>query len=190
MNLFIIHSYNADTKESFGPYIEEEAKKLGIDVIFPDFPIRSEASYDKWSKIMNKYLESGELNSTSIVITHSLGAYFIPKYLAEKNVCIGLYISCAGSTKYIGDREDLRKTIEDFSPSDEQYEKAIDLMANRYCIYSNNDHVNPQSELEYYADMLKANKVFIPNIGHMGKTSNVKELPDAIHIIEKYIEKQ
>lgn len=46
-NLFIIHSYNADTKESFGPYLAKKGEELGLDVVFPDFPIRKEANYYK-----------------------------------------------------------------------------------------------------------------------------------------------
>lgn len=186
MNLFIIHSYNADTKESFGPYIVEKAKELNINVIFPDFPIRSEASYKKWSKIMDKYLENGDLDSNSMIIAHSLGTHFVPRYIAENNISIRLYISCAGFINDHSGREDLKLIVNDFTPSDEQIDKAIKLMDNRYSIYSNDDHMNPQYELEYYAEKFNAEKIFIPNIKHMGK-SQIKELPQAIEIIKKYI---
>lgn len=186
-NLFIIHSYNADTKESFGPYIAEYAKNIGLNVIFPDFPIKEKASYKSWSEIMDQYLLSGELNENSIVVAHSLGTHFIPKYLAKKNIPINLYISCAGFLHDHSGKESLKPIIEDFLPSEEQIDKFIQLVPNRYSIYSDNDHMNPQEELEHYAERFNAEKVFIPNIGHLGKRSGITELPEAIEIIKNVL---
>lgn len=182
-NIFIIHSYNADTKESFGPYLEREARKKGFNVIFPDFPIRQEATYQKWSNIMDKYLENGLLNENSIIVAHSLGTHFIPKYIANKNIPIKAYISCAGFLNDFSGRDDLKKIVDDFKPNDIQIDSFIKLCKKRFAIYSNNDHMNPQSELEHYAEKFNANKVFIPNIGHLGKASGIKKLPEVMEII-------
>lgn len=85
-NIFIIHSYNGDTKESFGPYLVDKLTEIGINVIFPSFPIKEEATYEKWSEIMDQYLLNGYLNKETIIIAHSLGTHFIPKYLADNNL--------------------------------------------------------------------------------------------------------
>lgn len=182
-NLFIIHSYNADTKESFGPYLMEKGKQLGLNVIFPDFPTRKEAEYKKWCKIMDEYILNGQLNSDSIIVAHSLGTHFIPKYLADRNLQIKCFISCAGFLNDIVGRDDLNKIFDDFRPNEKQIQKSIELMKNRYAIYSNNDHMNPIEELEYYAEKFHAKKVFIENIGHLGKTSGITELPEIVEII-------
>jgi hypothetical protein len=60
-------------------------------------------------------------------------------------------------------------------------------MKNRYAIYSNDDHMNPQERLELYADRFKAERVFIPNAGHFGTTSGVKEIPEIFNIVEKVL---
>lgn len=44
-NLFIIHSYNNGTKNSFGPYLIKECTNLGLNVIFPNFPTGKDANY-------------------------------------------------------------------------------------------------------------------------------------------------
>ena len=186
-NLFIIHSYNADTKESFGPYLVKKGKELDLNVIFPDFPTRKEASYKKWSEIMNQYLISGDLNGESIIVAHSLGTHFIPKYLAEKNIAVKLFISCAGFLNDHSGRDDLNWLVDQFKPNSKEIDKAIDLIENRYSIYSNNDHMNPQQELEDYADRFKAIKTFIPDIGHLGKISGITELPQVLEIIENVL---
>lgn len=184
-NLFIIHSYNADTKESFGPSLKEQVEKLGIRVIYPDFPIGEHAKYSNWCNVMDKYLMSGELNSESMIVAHSLGTHFIPKYLADRNISVKLYISCAGFLNDHSGRENLQGIIDDYKPNDEQIDKFITLVDKRFSIYSNDDHMNPQYELENYADRLAATRVFVPNVGHMGARSGISELPEALEIIEE-----
>lgn len=186
-NLFVIHGYNGDTAETFGPYVESETNKLGIKSYFPKFPIKQEATYKSWSEEMHKYLERGLINENSIIVAHSLGTHFIPRYLAENNIRIYLYISMAGFLKDHSGREDLEKVVNNFVPNDEQIKKSTELMDNRFSIYSDNDHLNTKEELERYAERFKANKVFIPNVGHMGRKSGVKEIPEIMQIIEKHI---
>ena len=183
-NLFIIHGYNGDTKETFGAYLENEAAKLNIETYLPSFPIKESATYEGWSKVMDTYLLKGMINENSIIVAHSLGTHFIPRYLADNNVKIYLYISMAGFLQDCSVRKDLESVVKDFKPNEDQMDKAIKLMSNRYAIYSDNDHLNPKEELERYAERFKAEKVFIPNMGHMGRKSGVKEIPQIIDIIK------
>lgn len=184
-SLFIIHSFNGSTKKSFGPYLVDRCTSLGLNVIFPDFPTGEAANYNDWSKIIDQYLLDGTLNSNSIIIAHSLGAHFIPKYIAEKGIKIKLYISCAGFINKTHEENTFDKIMGDFLPTEAQIEKDISLMKYRYAIYSDNDPISSLKELEYYADKFNAEKVFIPNVGHLGPKSGIKELPEALEIIKK-----
>ena len=87
-NVIIIHSYNGDTEKSFAPSIKEVCRENDIDYYFPNFPIRSEATYESWEEVLDEYRDKGILNSDSIVISHSLGTQFIIKYLAKHNINI------------------------------------------------------------------------------------------------------
>lgn len=84
-NVFIIHSYSGDTEYSFAPSVMKLCKDNNIDYYFPKFPIRNEATYEEWEKILNYYKEENILNEHSIIIAHSLGTNFIPKYLSSNN---------------------------------------------------------------------------------------------------------
>lgn len=185
-SLFIIHSFNGGTKKSFGPYLVKECTSLGLNVIFPDFPTGENANYYEWSKILDQYLLKGILNSDSIIIAHSLGAHFIPKYIAERKIKIKAYISCAGFINKTHKKNTFDKVMDDFVPTESQLEKDILLMKYRYAIYSDNDPISSLKELEYYADKLNAEKIFIPNVGHLGPKSGLKELPEALEIIKKH----
>lgn len=186
-NIFIIHSFNNGTKNSFGPYLVRECASLGLNVIFPDFPTGDDANYQDWSKVMDRYLQDGMLNNDSIVIAHSLGAHFIPKYIAEKEVKIKVYISCAGFINKTHKENSFNKIMDDFLPTKLQIEKDVLLMKYRYAIYSDNDPISSLNELEYYADLFNAKKIFVPNIGHLGSKSGITELPEALGIIKKHI---
>ena len=186
-SLFIIHSFNGNTKNSFGPYLVKECTSLGLNVIFPDFPTGENANYHEWSKILDQYIFNETLSSDSIIIAHSLGAHFIPKYIAEKNVKIKVYISCAGFINKTHKENAFDKIMDEFIPTELQIEKDILLMKYRYAIYSDNDPISSLKELEYYAEKFKAKKIFIPDIGHLGPKSGIKELPEVLEIIKKHV---
>lgn len=181
-NVIIIHSYNGDTEYSFAPSIERLCEENDINYFFPKFPIRSEATYESWEKILNDYKEKNILNENSIIISHSLGTHFIPKYLARNNIKINTYISVAGFVNYKGG-EDLENIIKKFLPTQEEFVKCRTLINNIYSIYSDNDEVNPLKNLEDYADRLSATKILIKGAGHFNPKSNVKEIKEINKII-------
>ena len=76
---FIIHGFNGDTTYTFGPYVKAELEKRNYTVIMPNFPIRSEATYSVWAKILDNY--KNLFNEDTIVICHSIGNPFIINYL-------------------------------------------------------------------------------------------------------------
>lgn len=181
-NVFIIHSYNGDTEYSFAPSIEKMCKENNINYYFPKFPIRSEATYESWENILNDYKEKGILNNESIIISHSLGTQFIPKYLVRNNVKIGTYISVAGFVGYKG-REDLENILKRFQPNDEEFNKCKSLVDSIYSIYSDNDEMNSIDKLEKYAEKLSANKIFIKGAGHFNPKSGITEIEELNKII-------
>ena len=186
-DLFIIHGYNGDTTETFGEYVKNEAEKLGFAAHMPSFPIRQDGTYENWKEVMDTYFDKEYINENTVIIAHSQGTLFIPKYLAEKNIKIKLFISLAGFLCDIHGRDDINEVIARFRPNKKEVQKSIILMKHRYSIYSDNDHLNPKEELENYADRFNAEKVFIPNMGHMGRKSGVKEIPQIIEIIKSNI---
>ena len=181
-NVIIIHSYNGDTEKSFAPSIEGICRENDINYYFPHFPIRSEATYESWEKVLDEYRDKGLLNSDSIVISHSLGTQFIIKYLAKNNINIDTYISVAGFVNFKG-REDLERILSPFAPTDEEFNKCRNLIANRYSVYSDNDELNSVEKLEGYADKLSAEKILIEGAGHFNPKSGITEVESINEII-------
>ena len=184
-NIFVIHGYNGDTSETFGPYIQKECEKRNIECFFPTFPIKQNATFENWAEGMDEFLEKNLLNEETIVIAHSLGTLFWPRYATLRNIKIHTFISIAGFTEDHSGREDLSEVVERFKPTEEDYKNFVKLTKNRFSIYSDNDHLNPQKELEKYAETIKAKKVFMEGMGHFGRKSGVKELPEVVKIIDE-----
>lgn len=181
-NVFIIHSYNGNTEHSFAPSIEKLCKNNNIDYYFPRFPTGSNANYESWEEVLNEYRKKGILNDKSIVIAHSLGAHFIPKYLVKNNVIINTYISVAGFVDY-NYNGNLKKIVDIFQPTSNEFEKCKNLVKNRYSIYSDNDIISDTDKLEKYANMLSAHKIVINGAGHFGPKSGITEIEDINNII-------
>ena len=132
----------------------------------------------------DEYRDKGILNSDSIIISHSLGTQFIVKYLANNNINIDTYISVAGFINFEG-REDLERILGPFAPTDEEFNKCIDLIANRYSVYSDNDELNGIEKLEGYADKLSAEKILVEGAGHFNPKSEVTKIEEINNIIKK-----
>lgn len=84
-----------EPKKSCAQYLAKE-HTLGLNAIFQNFLNRETTNYYDWSKILDKYLLNCHLNRDSIIIEHSLGAHFILKYIAEKEIKIkSIYRLCS-----------------------------------------------------------------------------------------------
>lgn len=184
---FIIHGFNGDTLNTFGPWLKNELEKYKYSVILPKFPIRAEASYEVWASILDDYISF--FNEETIIVCHSIGNPFIIKYLSEKKLKVKLYISVAGFCKLftIPDREDLNKAFIDFQVSKENIDYCRSNVPFRYSLYSDNDHVIPFDILKDFVEQLNSNPIFISGVGHMGNRDNIKKLPPITTILNNIL---
>ncbi len=180
---FIIHGFNGDTTYTFGPSLKKFLENKNYKVFIPEFPIRSEASYVGWSKILNNYKEF--FNDETIIVAHSIGNPFIIKYIYENNLKSNTYISVAGFCDLftVPDRDDLNNAFKDFAVSNNHIQYCKSSIPNRFSLYSDNDHVIPFNILKNFVAKLESIPVFISGVGHMGNRDNISRLPQIEDII-------
>ena len=186
-NIFLIHSVNGNTIESFAGSVEQFCKDNNIDYYYPIFPIRAEASPESWGEVLDEYRNKGLLNSESLVITHSIGTKFIPKYLAKYDIHIDTFVSVAGFVEYVGRTDYLKDVNEIFEITDEEFTKCTELMKNRYSIYSDNDSNSTLEKCVKYADKLCAEKICVKGAGHFTIKDGITEIEALNTIMENYI---
>lgn len=181
--IFLIHGYNGPPQ--IFHWLKKQLEKEGYKVILPEFPKQIEISYASWSAILDEY--KSDFMNNPIVIAHSVGNAFIVEYCARNNLALSLYIGLAGFGDIfeIEGRDDLNKIVADMKPSPAALAKFSTLAAQRYAIYSDNDHLVPQSVLANYPKLIKATAVMIPGIGHMGHKSGLTEIPEVLEILRQ-----
>lgn len=187
-NVFLIHSVNGNTIDSFAGSIERFCKENNIEYYYPIFPLRAEASPESWEKVLDEYRIKRLLNSESLVITHSIGTKFIPKYLAKYNINIDTFVSVAGFVDYVGRTDYLKDVTEIFEITDEEFSKCKELIKNRFAIYSDNDNNSSIEKCIKYADKLSANKILVEGAGHFTKKNGVTEIETLNAIMHNYLE--
>ena len=180
--VLLLHGYNGIPQIFY--YIKTELEKLGLNVIMPSLPPQEGMRYHIWNKEFEKTKE--QLTGELIVIAHSGGNPFIIKYMNENNLNIKFYIGLAGFSDIFKTegREDLNEAVESLAPSTEEIINFKNNVYKKYCIYSDSDHIIPFEILKKHADNMNAEHIVIPNIGHMGRKSNLQELPEVITIIK------
>ncbi len=180
-NVMLVHGFNGIPK--IYKYFKQKLEEKGYNVIIPEFPTKTDITIDRYYKIFDKYKDifNGEL----IVIAHSIGNAMFIKYTSKNNLKAGLYISLAGFGKsfIVKGRDDLNNVIAPMTITTEEKEKFINLVKNRYSIYSNDDHIVPFEILQEFPKIIDSNPILIEGIGHMGKKSGLESLPQVIEII-------
>ena len=138
-NILLIHGFNGIPKIFY--YLKKELETQGYNVIIPEFPIREKINLNAYFKVIDMYQEI--INEDLIVIAHSLGNPMFIKYICKNNLKIGLYISLAGFAKsfYVEGKDVLNKVIEPLTIETEEKIKIINLINEKYSIYSDNDHI-------------------------------------------------
>ena len=185
-NVFLIHSVNGNTIDSFANSVENFCKQNNLDYYYPIFPLRAEASPESWGKVFDEYRENGILNQESMVITHSIGTKFIPKYLVKHNIQIHIFVSVAGFVDFEGRTDYLKDVTELFKITDDEFLKCQKLIMNRFEIYSDNDKHSQIEKCEKYADKLNANKILVKGAGHFTIENGITEISELNTLLHNY----
>ena len=182
-NILLIHGFNGIPKIFY--YFQKELESQGYNVIIPNFPVMEEININAYFKVLDMYRNI--MNENLIVVAHSIGNPMFIKYICKYNINIGLYISLAGFAQpfYVEGKDVLNQVLKPLSISDEEKIKNLNLINEKYSIYSDNDHIVPFKILEEYPSVVDSKPVFVSGIGHMGKKIGLEELPEVIKIIHE-----
>ena len=181
--VLLIHGYNG-IPQVF-KWLKSELEKMNYSVIMPSLPIQENMRYDIWKQEFETIKD--EQKGKLIVVAHSGGNSFIIKYLKESGLNINTYIGLAGFSDVFKTegRKDIDDMVESLASSKEDIENFKSNIDIKHCIYSDDDHIIPFEILQKHADNIEGTHHMIPHIGHMGKKSNLQELPKVIEIIKE-----
>lgn len=188
-NIFVLHSLNGDTLKMWGQDIKEKFGEKEIDVIMPEFPIRSESRYEKFKEILEFYINDGKLNNNSIVVAHSIGnAYFI-RFCKEFNYVPKAYIAVAPGAiyEYPSTRNDYIVEVkkQSYLKKDSlDYMKGI--LSKKYCLYSDEDDNNIE-KFTRFLDDTNAEGMYLKYYNHFDGYHRIYKIPELVELINKFL---
>lgn len=181
--VLLLHGYNGIPQ--IFHWLKQELEEMRYTVIMPSLPAREGVRYPIWKQELEPLKH--ELQGELIVVAHSCGNSFLIKYLKQNKLDIKLYIGLAGFSDIykMEGREDLYEAVKSMVPSQEELENFKQNVEKKYCIYSDNDHIVPFEVLQKHVENVEAIGYMIPDIGHMGRKSNLQTIPEVIEIIKE-----
>lgn len=188
-NIFILHSLNGDTLKTWGQDIKDTFERQEVDVIMPEFPIRSDSKYEKFDEILGFYLKNGQLNENSIVIAHSIGNACFVRFCKEHDYRPKAYIAVAPSViyEYPSPRQDyivdVRKNA--YVGSDVlNYIRDMDSI--KYCLYSDEDDNNKEKFTRFINDT-HSEGMHLEGYNHFDGYHKIYKIPELNDLVSKLI---
>lgn len=182
----LLHGMSGSLDRCFGVKLKQDLIERGYEIIEPMFTTHEDITYSSWVREMDKYLD--QIDSDTVVICHSLGTNFIIKYTLAHDLHFPLVIAVAGGV--VTREEDADPSLmylADFCPTPAQMEQFRAHVDNMYDIYSDNDDIWSQSMIADYIRYTGAKGVLLPNKGHFGARSGVKDIPEIVSILDNII---
>ena len=186
-NIFILHSLNGDTLEFWGKDIEATFKDT-IPVYLPQFPIRENSSFEKFDNILFGYLQSGELNSESIVICHSIGNPYFIKFCRKHNFVPNNYIAVAPGAvyNYPSNRTDYIVAVKKQAYLIEEDFSFAPNFKNIYLLYSDEDDGNLEKFTRFSKDF-KTIDNYLKGYNHFDGYHRIYKIPELVELIKTLI---
>lgn len=191
-NVVLIHGNGGLIKEPYFPHLKDFCTSLGLQVFMPELGGKNDGiTYESWKNIFDDEILS-YINSETIIVAQSLGTQFAVKYLSEKNLNVGAYISCAAPYDIL----QLRKTLLDITPSVNTTSKKIkpskaefakfkSFNFPKYSLFSDNDKFFEQSNLERYSNEIGSIPVLTKGKGHYNFSTGITKLDELEDLIAK-----
>jgi predicted alpha/beta hydrolase family esterase len=188
-NIFILHSLNGDTLETWGKELKEIFEAKNIEVNMSKFPIRDESTYEKFENILKSYIDNGKLNENSIIVAHSIGNAYFVRFCKELNFVPKVYIAVAPGAIY-----EYHSTRNDYivEVKKQAYCKkdALDFVKNnlkkKFCLYSDEDDNNIEKFTRFIED-IGAKGIYLKGYNHFDGYHNIESVPELVELVGNLI---
>lgn len=160
MKIVLIHGYKASSQSNFFPWLKNELRKLGHEVIAPDLPNPESPDPDEWIKTLVDAV--GAVDDETIIVGHSLGAAIALRFLEAAEA----YSTPKGclliSAPWMIRSEELRG----FFVSELDFDVLMWKASQFVVIHSVEDTVIPFDHAKKYASVLHAKLLETEGNGH------------------------
>ena len=169
INIFIFHGTEGYPEENWFPWLKQELKQKGYNVIVPQFPTPPvvPAKISEWFDVFENYKQY--IKENTILIGHSLGGLFTLRILEklEKPILAAFFIGTPIGIQPIGNYE----RDNSFSGFNFDWGKIKNKAMNFVVFHSDNDPYVVLENGKKLAKNLGVKLSFVPNAGHFNKNA-------------------
>lgn len=165
--------------ECWKPQLIQDLEDMNIEVSTPALPLKREITLDNWMTGLDAYKD--KIDKDTVFVCHSLSSVFIVKYLYKYQLKPKALISVSGG--YMPIARPGYEFLKDFLMYKEEMQYVSHSVAYRYHIHSDNDTIWEPTEIEGYTNHLHMTEIVLSGVGHIGRHSGVKSLPQITDII-------
>lgn len=158
MRIILIHGYKATPATNFFPWLHEELRKNGFDVVVPELPNPMEPDRDLWTKTLLEVV--GTLSSEDIIVGHSLGGAAALRFLEAAEARTTPHACVLISTPWMIKDERFRG----FFLTELDHDVLMWRASKFTVIHAKDDSVIPVDHAKRYADVFHA-KLVTPDTG-------------------------
>jgi uncharacterized protein len=168
----ILHGIGGTSEGNWFPWLAEELKKRGWNVILPDLPNTKHPDRSEWLETVQKLVKDVDF-SDFVIIGHSLGVATALDLLEKEDKKLKMLISVSGFyTDYGAQLNSYFMKTKDIDIN-----KVRNLVEKSVVIYGDDDPYVPQETLKGMAEALGVEPQIIKKGGHVNAKSGYTQLP-------------
>ncbi len=164
MRIILIPGYKATSASNFFPWLYEELRKLGHEVLTVNLPNVEAPDRDEWTKALLEQV--GALDDQTVIVGHSLGGAATLRFLEAAEAFTTPHAVVLISTPWMINSEQFRG----FFMSELDFEVLMWKASKFVVIHSRDDKTIPFDHAEKYAKVLHAKLVEVADAGHFTGT--------------------
>ncbi len=172
--IFIFHGAYGHPDENWFGWMKQELQERGILCEVPSFPTPEGQSLQSWLAVFSEVAQS--IDSSTILIGHSLGAAFLLRWL-ERNpvrikaaILVGAFIGEVGVSLF----DSINR---DFFSEPYNWERLRNRSSQFICYHGSNDPYVSKENFELLAGHLRAKKRLVLQGGHFNVAAGYRRFP-------------
>lgn len=174
MKIVLIHGYKASPRTNFFPWLNEELRKKGYEVICPDLPNPESPDPEEWTKFLVEAV--GPIDDETIILGHSIGGAAALRFLEAAEMYSTPKACILVSTPWMIKSEQFRG----FFLSELDFDVLMWKASRFVVVHSKDDTVIPFDHAKKYEDVLHAKLVETDGAGHF----QGEQYPVLLNVIE------
>jgi len=190
----ILHWWEGTSKSHWLPWLWEELKSQGYEVIIPDLPnteypvVEDQVDFLKKLSLWKREYPKGE--GLELIVAHSLGCQVWLKYIEEEKLNWLTVLFIAPSYNYLADElwddrlDDAFFTMSNAFNVDYNF-RHLNKLLNRFTVMLSDDdpYINSFNAKQFYGQLDKIQFVDIQWKWHFNTVAWISQLPEAIEYL-------